>query len=196
MVTLLSFSAVKFSQKSKRNTKGRNYLTWVKRKDPGNVRKEVTTRWELIKGKLILPLWRSCKQAVKYLKQLRYKIKEREAGGPSLVLLDLQSCRGNWESASPAIGLQPTGPASLVTAQRQDQRKPRDHNRDISGLLDKGLLLSWSKRSWSDTPPHTAGSPQNRVAPPATIYRGGSVRLANQLPGKPSRARPSQPLKG
>ena len=72
------------------------------------------------------------------------------------------------------------------------KKEPRDSNRDISDLLDKGSYTP-EARSWSNTSLCVADSKQDMAADFATRGRrrlpfigGINVRLAHKSPGKPA----------
>ena len=69
MVTLLSFSCKNSAKKTREPQRGETICPGRKGKDMEM--SEVTTRWELIKRESNTPSLKSCKQAVKYIKQSR-----------------------------------------------------------------------------------------------------------------------------
>ena len=135
-----------------------------------------------------------------------YKIKERGRGS--------QPCASGKRQGVPALCFWTRTAAGVIESQphlilgcnpqagkpcncpaSRPKKKPRDRNRDISGLLDKGSYSAEAKGPGA-TPHHT----QQAVRRTGWHLRlpftgGGDVRLAHQLPGKPSGARPSQPLR-
>ena len=110
-------------------------------------------------------------------RRTRGKIKETEDLNTTIEQVDLTDC---W-----AAPRRPTKSCSCPSSRLKKQ--PRDCDRDINSLLDKGIL---HRGSWSDNPLCAADCRQNVVAVFTTQGRrrlpfigGIDIRLAHRLPG-------------